>query len=100
MVKSKRFALISVGENYSLGVTKSGELMGWGSKEQLHQAADVKEPTLINTAKTIVHVSAGPKHAAAIDCDGGLWTWGYGGGWFKGGGQLGHGDKAAQKEPK
>ncbi len=100
MVKSKRFTRIAAGDCISLGVTKEGELLGWGSKEQLNKQSDIKEPVLINMEKKIVKVSAGSKHYAAIDVDGGLWTWGYGGGWLKGGGQLGHNDKASHKEPK
>lgn len=39
-------------------------------------------------------------HTAAIDEDGRLWTWGWGGSLFGGIGGLGHGDEAEQPRPK
>eukprot|EP01036_Dinobryon_divergens_P025455 gene25456-34005_t len=50
--------------------------------------------------KRIVDVSAGSTHAAVIDEDGQIYTWGEGGNWWKGGGQLGHGVRANEPTPK
>lgn len=51
-------------------------------------------------AKRIVEISAGSTHAAAIDEDGQVYTWGNGGSWWSGGGQLGHGVRANEPLPK
>ena len=50
--------------------------------------------------KRIVDISAGSTHAAAIDEDGQVYTWGNGGSWWSGGGQLGHGVRAIEPIPK
>jgi alpha-tubulin suppressor-like RCC1 family protein len=47
-----------------------------------------------------VDVSAGSTHAAVIDEDGQIYTWGEGGNWWRGGGQLGHGVRANEPTPK
>ena len=55
---------------------------------------------LVQGGKRIVDVSAGSTHAAVIDEDGQIYTWGEGGNWWKGGGQLGHGVRANEPTPK
>lgn len=100
LVKSKRFQSIAVGGNYTLGLTKTGEVFGWGAKALFNTAQDVMEPTLITTAAKIKSIAAGPKHAALVDAGGLVYTWGEGGSWFRGGGMLGHGDKSERKEPE
>jgi hypothetical protein len=39
-------------------------------------------------------------HTAAVDAEGRLYTWGWGGSFFSGLGGLGHGDDAEQPTPK
>jgi len=39
-------------------------------------------------------------HTAAVDAEGQLWTWGWGGSLFGGIGGLGHGDEIEQPRPK
>jgi len=39
-------------------------------------------------------------HPAAVDAEGQLWTWGWGGSLFGGIGGLGHGDETEQPRPK
>jgi alpha-tubulin suppressor-like RCC1 family protein len=101
MVKSKRFTEVALGETFSIGLTDTGHLMGWGkgfAGEESQSNVPVPIP-LPEDAPAITKVYAGAKHAAAIDADGQVLTWGFGGSWFKGGGQLGHGDTAHQEAP-
>lgn len=49
--------------------------------------------------RQITKVIAGPRHCAAIDSAGQVLTWGYNGGWYEGGGQLGHGDTNSLDTP-
>lgn len=93
MVKSKRFQSIAVGNGFSIGLTRTGELFGWGEKAVVKPDSPVDhilEPIPINLDKKFKYVAAGNKHAAAVDTDGRLWTWGDNGGWYRGGGMLGN----------
>lgn len=92
LLKSKRFQNIAVGNGFSVGLTKDGELFGWGEKAVIKPDSPVDhilEPIPINVDKKFKFVAAGNKHAAAIDKDSNLWTWGDNGGWYRGGGFLG-----------
>ena len=92
LVKSKRFQNIAVGNGFSIGLTRTGELFGWGEKSVVKPdstANHILEPIPIVLDKKFKYVAAGNKHAAAVDVDGQLWTWGDNGGWYRGGGMLG-----------
>lgn len=87
MLRSKKFKSVAIGDLYTLGVTHSNELFGWG--EGYLQGSNSNEPVLISSELKAKYVSAGWKHSAIIDVDGQVHTWGNGGSWFDGGGQLG-----------
>ena len=103
LMKSKRFAQIAVGGTFTFALTRDGDLFGWGKdflkfgdKVQSNEPVKIEIPE----GKKIVSVSAGLKHYAAIDIDGQVYTWGEGGSWFSGGGQLGHGSRSNEPYPK
>lgn len=103
LMKSKRFARVAIGGSFTLATTHSGELFGWGTDFlNMGKGLQSNEPVLIEVpgGKRIVDVSAGLHHAAVIDENGHLYTWGDGGNWFKGGGQLGHGSRNAETHPR
>lgn len=97
LINSKRFQNIACGENFTLALDKEGHLFGWGSGpgSKFESMTPFPIPTDVKMAK----IFAGSRHAACIDTEGNLYTWGQQkGGWFSGGGQLGHGDKVSHVE--
>lgn len=102
LIKSKKFTQLAIGERFTLGLSQTGEIYGWGAGFLGSESAS-NEPVVLplpNPAKKIVAIAAGSRHAAAIDSDGQVLTWGFGGDWYKGGGQLGHGSTEAVDHPK
>jgi len=101
LVKSKKFSQLAIGELFTLGLTHDGQVFGWGHGF-LGPKSQSNEPVLLPTPSStkITYVAAGAKHAAAIDSAGQVLTWGFGGDWYKGGGQLGHGTTDSHNEPK
>jgi len=92
LVKSKQFKEVSCGQHYTLAIDHAGNMFGWG---QGPNTFDNPTPVHIPLPKgvSVSKVIAGPKHASCIDTKGNMYTWGcQKGGWFSGGGQLGHGD--------
>lgn len=71
---------IALGEKFSLGVSESGHLFGWGQVWGLGNKGKVKVPVPIALSLDGIYVScaAGKHHAAAIDKDGNVWTFGRG----------------------
>ena len=53
---------------------------------------------LRNAGLTITAVSCGDHHTAALDDAGCIYTWGWGGNFFSGGGALGHGTTSGDVE--
>ena len=92
---------MACGELFSLGLTDDGDLFGWGAGyEGEDTQSNTPVPlTLPEGGAKIEKIFAGAKHAAAIDANGDVLTWGFGGSWFKGGGQLGHGDTSSKVSP-
>jgi alpha-tubulin suppressor-like RCC1 family protein len=109
MLKSKQFHQVAVGNNCSFGIdSNTGNLYGWGQgylvnvKHDSEPGSKSAIPRLIpmpNDVK-ISSITASNEHAAAIDRDGLVYTWGNGGSWMKGGGQLGHGNRDTVDKPK
>lgn len=109
MLKSKQFVNLSCGKDFTVGLTRSGDLLGWGNLSQLGvKSKQVLVPTAICLEQKFVSVSAGSSHCAAIDACGLVFTWGVGssgktGGWFSSelaGGHLGHGNTDSVPTPK
>ncbi len=75
---------ISLGEKFSLGVSESGHLFGWGRVWGLGNKGKVKVPVPTALSLDGIYVScyAGKHHGAAIDKDGNVWTFGRGNGNF------------------
>jgi alpha-tubulin suppressor-like RCC1 family protein len=48
----------------------------------------------------IIDISTGANHSAAVDTNGAMYTWGHGGTWMKGGGQLGHNSRDSEVYPR
>ena len=88
LVKSKKFEKVSVGPHWTLGISNTGDLYGWG-KGFLGEKSHSMEPVHIAPGLKAKYVSSGYKHSAVIGIDGQVYTWGHGGNWFSGGGQLG-----------
>jgi alpha-tubulin suppressor-like RCC1 family protein len=103
MLKSKNFNKIAIGDSYSLALTYDGDLYGMGTgliNFNGDHKGEHKEPIPLVTGKKIKHISAGMKHAGFVNASGEAFTWGYNGGWFQGGGQLGHGSSNEENQPK
>ena len=89
------------GPGHSAAITSGGNLYTWGMGRdgQLgHGDTEPRlEPTLVSALadKKVVAVSCGATHTAALTDEGRVYTWGGGVS-----GQLGHGDKQQQLEPK
>mmetsp|Transcript_866 Transcript_866/g.1481 ORF Transcript_866/g.1481 Transcript_866/m.1481 type:complete len:423 (-) Transcript_866:257-1525(-) len=98
MVKSKRFKQCAIGDTFTLGITSTNDLFGWG--KDFVDGQQSNEPVPIAPGLKVKAVSAGTKHAALVDMNGQVHTWGYGGGWMSGGGQLGHGNRDKVNSPK
>jgi alpha-tubulin suppressor-like RCC1 family protein len=82
-------AIASDGNLYTWGMGRDGQLGHGDTEPRL-------EPTLVSALadKTVVAVSCGATHTAALTDEGRVYTWGGGVS-----GQLGHGDKLQQLEP-
>jgi alpha-tubulin suppressor-like RCC1 family protein len=87
LVKSKKFEKVSIGPSWTLGVSNTGDLYGWG-RDYMPKEHSL-EPVHIAPGLKVKSVASGYKHNAVIGMDGQIYTWGNGGSWFSGGGQLG-----------
>ena len=91
-------------QDHSLAVTSTGRVFAWGSgkNHKLGLAADmVLTPTVVAALEGVeaATVSCGESHSCVVDKSGKLWTWGFGGSWFSGGGLLGHGSNDEVRRP-
>jgi E3 ubiquitin-protein ligase HERC2 len=99
---------ISCGQDHTLAVTSNGKVFGWGSPKygklgQLDQKSDILLPRQIGGVLSdvkVVSVCCGESHSCAIDSEGKLYTWGFGGSGFSGGGMLGHGSNTQEDQPR
>ncbi|XP_068190129.1 probable E3 ubiquitin-protein ligase HERC1 isoform X2 [Antennarius striatus] len=88
-------------DGHTLAITVEGEVFSWGDGEYGKlghgNSATQKYPKIIQGplfSKTVVCVSAGYRHSAAVTSDGELYTWGEGD--F---GRLGHSDSQSRNVP-
>jgi len=101
-------AVDSLGDVYAMGCPQYGQLGNGTIGEYLEKAGKITyaneatpirimgEMALSKSADSrIVKVACGPNHSVAMDKDGRLYTWGFGGY-----GRLGHGDVKNALEPK
>lgn len=97
---------ISCGTNHTLAIDADGQVWSWGKSDygKCGHGGDADQP-FPKKVEALAGVDAvlsacGEFHSAVVDSDGRLYTWGWGGSWFSGGGQLGHGDRASLETPK
>lgn len=118
LLKSKKFGQLAIGEKFTLGLTHDGDVFGWGqdfmgpvedgasssssSSSSSSPPPQSNEPLALPfpSGVKVKYIAAGTRHAAAIDTEGRVLTWGFGGDWYKGGGQLGHGSLDSLSKPK
>ena len=81
-----------------MGLDSDGNVYGWGSDYIQNEKSN--DPKLIPFPEKIKSISCGAKHSAAVDVNGALYTWGHGGSWMKGGGQLGHNSRDSELKPR
>ncbi|KAJ1460733.1 regulator of chromosome condensation 1/beta-lactamase-inhibitor protein II [Pelagophyceae sp. CCMP2097] len=99
------FAHVACGTSHSLAVDGAGALWSWGKPKygELGHGTDEEtpKPKRVQGVEGVkfTSVACGEFHSAAIDSQGLLWTWGYGGSWVSGGGHLGHGDQKSLNVP-
>jgi alpha-tubulin suppressor-like RCC1 family protein len=101
---------VSAGRGFSIAAAISGEVFAWGTPENgvlgngsedktLERAGVItyayrKSPIVVKGLSGIVKVASGAQHSLAMDKEGKVWSWGFGGY-----GRLGHGDAKDQFLP-
>ncbi|CCI39952.1 unnamed protein product [Albugo candida] len=96
--EGKSVAKLDFGAAHSAAIDEEGKLYTWGSNEyhQLGHGSSNQDiecvPRLVDALEgiKIVDISCGEYHTAAVDEEGKLFTWGWGGSTLKGSGALGH----------
>ena len=96
---------IACGTNHTLAIDDEGQVWAWG-KAEYGKLPGMKEdqpyPIKVDAFKGVdaESVACGDFHSAVVDTEGRLYTWGWGGTWLAGGGQLGHGTRNDEDVPK
>jgi len=69
---------VSAGARFTLALTESGELWGWGNNNngRLGHEGEEQYTSPIYIKSGVAHISAGGYHSAVICYNGTLWTWG------------------------
>lgn len=80
---TKTFCKIDAGTYYTLAITNTGRVWGWGYNNfgMLGDTTVTRRDTpvaLSGTVKTFCQISAGDSHSLAIDKNGRAWAWGLG----------------------
>lgn len=100
MTESCHWTDIAAGEHHSLGLTNDGTVYGWGRDDDGQLGSSLPDgavggeraslaPIPINGfSSPVVQIACGGNHCLALDSNGSLYAWGYGGM-----GQLGTGDE-------
>ena len=111
---NKKLKAINFGRSHGAAVTEDGHLYTWGSNEEnqcglnLPKKEDANDKSIITTPSRvqaldhvkIVDVSCSEYATAALDSEGRVFTWGWGGSFFSGISGLGHGNRESQALPK
>eukprot|EP01041_Mallomonas_annulata_P010425 gene10425-21748_t len=97
LFKSGAFVQLACGSEFTISLSKKGELFGWGNgffgDKKSTQPESIPQPI------RMMKIAAGARHCAAIGENGLVYTWGKEGDWMKGGGHLGHGTKKSVEIP-
>ena len=97
----RRVVAVSAGREHSLALTADGAIWSWGcgGHGRLGHGDEQRRlpPKQVEAfaGQRVVALSAGRCHSIALTADGSVWGWGDGGQ-----GQLGHGDREHQWQPK
>lgn len=68
LVKSKSLKKFSCGDDYTIALTATGGLMGWGNLKHLGLGNEkVLQPTVITSNTSFREIASGKSHCAAID---------------------------------
>ncbi|GJD06249.1 Ultraviolet-B receptor UVR8 [Galdieria sulphuraria] len=99
-LKGKNIVKVSIGGNHMAAIDKDGHLYCWGRAASAGSGGTehVFIPRLIKgdlEKEKVISVSCGRSHTAAVTEKGEVWTWGNG---YEG--ELGHGEKNSQYQPK
>eukprot|EP00644_Phytophthora_capsici_P013878 jgi/Phyca11/535691/estExt2_fgenesh1_pg.C_PHYCAscaffold_400059 len=105
--EGKGITHVEFGASHSAAIDEEGRLFVWGSNEYsklgLGETSDVEElPREVEALKgiKIVDVSCGDYFTAAVDEDGKMYSWGWGGSTMKGAGGLGHAGGKDEPTPR
>ncbi|OQR96195.1 hypothetical protein THRCLA_07347 [Thraustotheca clavata] len=83
---------IAVGTDHTLAISEEGDILGFGS---MYNSTDHSVLSRHLRKHRVVQISCGAMHAAIVNENGQMYTWGSGDG-----GRLGHGDLASQVTPR
>ena len=92
---ARTLALAADGAVYSWGTCAAGSL---GHGEGVDRVARPRRIEALAGIR-IVQIAAGEQSSAAVSAEGDVYTWGWGGSYWKGNGGLGHGDSVSQPRP-
>ena len=98
--KSEDWNSASTGQNFTLAIKNNGTLWGWGANDDgqlgINLLNERRQPTQEESlSDQWSSVSAGAKHALAIQYNGSLWSWGN-----NASGELGQGDNQNSRTAK
>jgi alpha-tubulin suppressor-like RCC1 family protein len=87
------FTSVASGKLHSVALDRDGYLWSWGSDVYGQQGngaktGNIHEPTRMSTSARFISVEAGAHTTIAIDTEGHLWSWGWGGNALLGNGGL------------
>ncbi|KUF97957.1 hypothetical protein AM588_10010424 [Phytophthora nicotianae] len=106
-LEGKAIAQVEFGASHSAAIDEDGRLYVWGSNEYsklgLGESSEMEElPCEVEALKgiKIVDVSCGDYFTAAVDEDGKMYSWGWGGSTMKGAGGLGHAGGKDEPTPR
>ncbi|KDO22060.1 hypothetical protein SPRG_12047 [Saprolegnia parasitica CBS 223.65] len=83
---------IAVGTDHTLAVSDDGDILGFGS---MYNSSDHSTLSRHLRKQRVTQICCGALHAAIVNANGQMYTWGSGDG-----GRLGHGDLAMQVTPR